>query len=143
MTLTIHPSQAYFLLAGLYIGKFTNIFSDVVITGLVLYIVTPEIFTEDRMTRAKNYLSGWIKWPSQSVPMEQSEKVTEKVLQLENNTVIDFFQLLPEQQKVLLNQHAVLQNLHNLQNLQSYQVPVKLPKIEIVSSPPSQIPKLN
>jgi len=53
MTLTIYPSQAYALLAGLFIGKFTNLFSDVVITGLVLYIVTPEIFTEERLDRAK------------------------------------------------------------------------------------------
>lgn len=59
MALTLHPSQAYALLAGLYIGKFTNIFSDAIITCLVLYIVTPEIFTEDRLVRAKNYFWSW------------------------------------------------------------------------------------
>lgn len=61
MSLTIKPSHAYALISGLYIGKFTNLFSDIVITGLVLYIVTPEIFTEDRLTRAKNYFWSWFR----------------------------------------------------------------------------------
>lgn len=61
MSLTIRPAHAYAMLAGLYIGKFTNIFSDVVITALVLYIVTPEIFTEDRLTRAKNWFWSWFR----------------------------------------------------------------------------------
>jgi len=34
-------------------------FSDVVITGLVLYIVTPEIYTEDRWNRIKSYFGNW------------------------------------------------------------------------------------
>ena len=38
MSLTIRPGHAYALISGLYIGKFTNIFSDVVITVLVLYL---------------------------------------------------------------------------------------------------------
>ena len=56
MSIVIHYTHAYAFIGGLYIGKFTNLFSDVVITGLVLYIVTPEIFTEDRIAKAKNMI---------------------------------------------------------------------------------------
>ena len=80
MALIIHPSQAYALLAGLYIGKFTNIFSDVVITGLVLYIVTPEIFTENRLNRIKNYFWSWFR--PQPVNIELNSR--QKIMLLEN-----------------------------------------------------------
>ena len=58
-SIVIHPSHAYALLGGLYVGKFTNFFSDIVITGLVLYIVTPQIFTADRIDRATKYFWSW------------------------------------------------------------------------------------
>ena len=64
MALTIQASQAYFLLAGLYLGKLTNLPSDILITLLVLYIVSPEIYTEDRMTRIKNYFWSWFRFPA-------------------------------------------------------------------------------
>ena len=67
MPLVISPAHAYAFLGGLFIGKFTNMFSDIVITGLVLYIVTPEIYTEERISRAKNYLWGWFR----SNPVDQ------------------------------------------------------------------------
>ena len=82
MTLTIHPSQAYALLAGLFIGKFTNLFSDVVITGLVLYIVTPEIFTEDRMERAKNYVYGWFKQQPVTIDLDKLTPEQQKIFRL-------------------------------------------------------------
>lgn len=59
MSLTIHWTHAYAFLGGLFIGKFTNMFSDVVITGLVLYIVTPEVYTVERADRVKNYFKRW------------------------------------------------------------------------------------
>ena len=59
MSITLQPGHAYAFLFGLFIGKFTNLFSDVVIAGLVLYTVTPEIYTEERVKRAKNYFYSW------------------------------------------------------------------------------------
>lgn len=84
MSLTIYPSHAYAFLGGMFIGKFTNLFSDVVITGLVLYIVTPEIFTEDRVHQVKNYVYGLF---DRFKPQPQSQnriqnKLTGKTIQL-------------------------------------------------------------
>lgn len=39
---------AYSFLSGLFIGGYTNFFSKLVISGLVLYIVHPENFTLER-----------------------------------------------------------------------------------------------
>ena len=60
MSIIIRPSHAYAFLFGLGVGKFTNLFSDIVISGLVLYIVTPNIYTEERITKVKNYFWSWI-----------------------------------------------------------------------------------
>ena len=105
MSLTIHPSQAYALLAGLYIGKFTNIFSDIIITSLVLYIVTPEIFTEDRFDRVKKYFWSWFR-PQQ--------------IQIKLNNVTN-------DQKLLLLEHKK-PNLFNLSNLPKIEI-LSSPKI--------------
>ena len=114
MALTIHPSHAYALLAGLYVGKFTNFFSDIVITGLVLYIVTPQIFTEDRLERAKNWLWSWF---------NRNEQITIKMSELE----------LTNEQKIKLQlikqQKYIPVTTNNLFDLAS------LPKIEIIPSP--------
>lgn len=40
--------HAYSFLAGIFIGGYTNFFSKIVISGLVLYIVHPNNFTFDR-----------------------------------------------------------------------------------------------
>ena len=61
MSIKIERSHAYIFLGGLYIGNWTNIFSNVVITGLVLYITTPEIFTPDRWNRIKSWAWGYVK----------------------------------------------------------------------------------
>ncbi len=61
MPLVINPAHAYAFLGGLFIGKFTNIFGDVVIAGLMVYIVSPDIYTEERLTRAKNYFWSWVR----------------------------------------------------------------------------------
>ena len=50
----INPSYAYCFLAGLYIGGYTNIFSNMVITGLVTYIVKPDFYTPERIEYIKN-----------------------------------------------------------------------------------------
>ena len=109
MSLTIHPAHAYALLTGLYIGKFTNIFSDVVITALVLYIVTPEIFTEDRLTRSKKWFWSWFR--PQPV----------------NINIKDVIQNLSNQEKVELLEYK--NSASNFFDLSS------LPKIELMSSP--------
>lgn len=111
MTLTIYPSQAYALLAGLFIGKFTNLFSDVVITGLVLYIVTPEIFTEDRLDRAKNYFWSW--FPRSGTHVVKIDELTDS-------------------QKELLVEHIKSNQIETSQPMLNFS---KLPKIEIVTSP--------
>ena len=122
MALTIYPSQAYALLAGLFIGKFTNLFSDAVITGLVLYIVTPEIFTEERLDKCKNYFWSWFKFGEY-----QTIKVSD----------------LTDEQKALLANHIKTENNHKLieqsQTITSSGMSMldfaKLPKIEVVTSP--------
>lgn len=116
MTLTIYPSQAYALLAGLFIGKFTNLFSDVVITGLVLYIVTPEIFTEDRLERGKRYFWSWF------------SPRTDRLDRLENSTKSNEFNLTSEQTKILMENQSMFDFS-------------KLPKIEVLSSPIPQVIK--
>lgn len=80
MALTIQASHAYFLLVGLYLGKLTNLPSDILITLLVLYIVSPEIYTEDRMTRAKNYFWSFFRFPP-SVQNVDQKLIENKMLE--------------------------------------------------------------
>lgn len=54
-------SNAYFLIGGMIIGKFTNLFSDIIIAGMALYIVTPNIFTQSRLENTKDYFLGWMR----------------------------------------------------------------------------------
>ena len=110
MTLTIYPSQAYALLTGLFIGKFTNLFSDVVITGLVLYIVTPEIFTEERLERGKDYFWSWFE--TKAVTIEMS----------------DLASLSTEQKLKLLEGKKITNPFLSM---------VELPEIEVIQSPKS------
>jgi hypothetical protein len=42
------PYKAYCFLFGLFIGGYTNFFSKIVISGLVLYIIHPENFSIER-----------------------------------------------------------------------------------------------
>ena len=44
----MHPYYAYSFLGGLFIGGYTNLFSKLVISGLVIYIVHPENFHPQR-----------------------------------------------------------------------------------------------
>ena len=46
----MNPFYAYFFLAGLCVGGYTNTFSKVVISGLVLYIFHPENFDPRRFS---------------------------------------------------------------------------------------------
>ena len=41
----INANNAYFFLTGLYIGGYSNFFSKIVITGLVVHMVNKSIFT--------------------------------------------------------------------------------------------------
>jgi hypothetical protein len=82
MSLTIYPSHAYFLLTGLYLGKLTNFASDLIITGLVLYIVTPQIFTEDRVVRAKNWCWSWFEKKPVTIDMSQIHLTDEQKIAL-------------------------------------------------------------
>lgn len=133
MALTILPSHAYALLGGLYVGKFTNFFSDIVITALVLYIVTPQIFTEDRLERAKNYFWSWFS-PRQQITIEMSDLSTLK---------------LTEEQKFQLKlweKHAQSKQPPQLTgNMTSplFAAMASLPKIEVVPSPKGNIAIIN
>ena len=80
MSITIDRYHAYAFLAGLYMGGWTNIFSDAVITGLVLYITTPEIFTLDRWDRVKSYMWAWAK-PVQSITGNNNIKMIEQKIE--------------------------------------------------------------
>ncbi len=114
MALVIYPSQAYALLAGLFIGKFTNLFSDMVITGLVLYIVTPEIFTEDRLDRGKKYFWSWFN-PKHLVTMSELSNLTDK-----------------QKIKLLLDKQIIPNTIDPFLFMKP------LPKIEVMSSPQYQ-----
>jgi len=45
-----NPFYAYSFLIGLYTGSYTNLFSKVIISGLVLYMVHPDYFNPQRFT---------------------------------------------------------------------------------------------
>ena len=108
MSIIIQPLHAYAFLAGLYIGKFTNFFSDFVITGLILYIVTPQIYTQDRFERAKRWCWSWFEKKPVAIEMSQ----------------LNFTE---DQKTKLLEQ--------NLSNYDFQSIYAKLPKIEVVNSP--------
>jgi len=61
MSIMIERSHAYIFLGGLYVGNWTNLFSNVVITALVLYITDPVIFTNERWDKVKSYVWNYIK----------------------------------------------------------------------------------
>ena len=75
-SITIHYSNAYAFLVGLFLGNLTNFVSDLMIGGLLLYIVNPEIFTIDRVNSCKDYVWAWIKPPGySSVPTIEQHPV--------------------------------------------------------------------
>ncbi len=45
----------YFLL-GLFIGRFTNLFSNIIIGGIVLYFEKPDFYTRENMIFLKEVL---------------------------------------------------------------------------------------
>jgi len=108
MSVTIYPSHAYAFLSGLFLGKLTNFASDIVITGLVLYIVTPEIFTHDRMDYVKKWCYSWFE---------------KKTLCIENGIELSQLNLTEEQQKKL---ETINKKNYPILN-------VNLPKIELLS----------
>lgn len=57
----IDPSYAYIFISGLYIGSHTNFFSNIVIIGLVTYIVKPHIFTRENFDYVKDNIVNIIK----------------------------------------------------------------------------------
>jgi hypothetical protein len=120
MPITIHPGHAYAFITGLVLGKFTNLVSDLVITGLVLYIVTPEIFTEDRISRTKNWFWSWF----------QSKPVKVEMVNLSNLDLNS----LTEEQKIhlkLFEQEKIKELVNNSSRFNFS----ALPKIEVIPSP--------
>jgi hypothetical protein len=41
----MEKNVVYGFIGGLYIGRFTNFFSNIIITGLALYFYKPDIYT--------------------------------------------------------------------------------------------------
>ena len=78
--------KAYFFLVGLYIGGYSNFFSKLVISGLVLYIVHPRNFNIDRFEplyhriteRTYPYISRFYRI-KEDEKEETEEKTEEKV----------------------------------------------------------------
>lgn len=54
--MTLSSSHAYTFLVGLYVGRYTNIFSNLVITGLITYIIHPELYTADKLETCRNFV---------------------------------------------------------------------------------------
>ena len=121
MSLTIQPSHAYFLLGGLYLGKLTNLASDIIITGLVLYIVTPHIFTDDRIERVKNWCWSWFERKPTTIDLSRID------LSQIDLTKLDLSQLSDEQKikLKLLEPSPTTKNFFDFSSL---------PKIEILNS---------
>ena len=90
MSLTIHYSNAYSFLGGLFVGKFTNIWSDVVIGGLILYIVNPEIYTQNRWERLKSYVWNWVSPKKANPDNTETEKTETPTLSIEMSKFINF-----------------------------------------------------
>ena len=61
--MSVNSTHAYIFLAGLYIGGYTNTFSNLVITGLITYIIHPNLYTKEKLEIVKkivyNKLSPW------------------------------------------------------------------------------------
>ena len=108
-SITINPSHAYVLIGGMVIGKFANLFSGVVIAGLVLYIVTPKIYTIDRIERTKNYLWSFIS-PTQ-------------------NLINNYQTMTNGQQMLLLNQHQYNQQMGILPDDMKIEIVNKSPEV--------------
>ena len=53
------PYYAYTFLTGLYIGGYTNLFSKMVISGLVLYIIHPDNFNPKRFRPLYNQVYNY------------------------------------------------------------------------------------
>lgn len=51
----------YGFIAGLYAGRFTNLFSNTIITGLVLYFYEPDFYTHSNFVYVKENLLNLLK----------------------------------------------------------------------------------
>lgn len=68
---------AYSFLTGIFIGGYTNLFSKVVISGLVLYIIHPDNFNPRRFTPLYNsiydkthpYISQIYSFSNSTIPL--------------------------------------------------------------------------
>lgn len=123
MSVTIHYSHGYAFLWGLYMGKLTNLPSDIIITGLVLYIVTPEIFTHNRWERMKKHTLNWFGHKFGISEVETPLKITNNTTNMITNN--NEFQKPNISTKVELSENV------------TRSVPkLSLPKIEVISTPP-------
>lgn len=74
--------KAYFFLGGLYIGGYSNFFSKLIISGLVLYIVHPRNFNIDRFEplyhriteRTYPYISRFYRIKEETKEIEEKEQ---------------------------------------------------------------------
>lgn len=85
MGVVLEKSHAYVFIGGMCVGSFSNVFSNIVISGLLLYIVTPEIFTEKRIERIKNYTWNWVS-PSNDEKTENDENKKNKEVEKPTNS---------------------------------------------------------
>lgn len=80
----MHPYYAYSFLGGLFIGGYTNLFSKLVISGLVIYIVHPENFHPQRFT------------PLYDSVYEKLQPYVSKIYTLNNMTSVSSPSISPE-----------------------------------------------
>ncbi len=52
----MESSYAYTFLLGLYMGGYTNFFSNLIITGVILRVTNPELFTANKLIYVKQKL---------------------------------------------------------------------------------------
>lgn len=53
----MEKNGVYGFLAGLYVGRFTGWVSNFVITGITLYVYSPELFTSNNIEYIRNNIT--------------------------------------------------------------------------------------
>ena len=104
------PVNAYYFLTGLFIGGYSNFFSKIVISGLILYIVHPNHFNVDRFQplyqriteRTYPYISRIYRLRETTEEEKEQEKQEEKVTIIDS-PVSDTKSFLPPLRSLKLN----------------------------------------
>ena len=105
------PTNAYYFLTGLFIGGYSNFFSKIVISGLILYIVHPNHFNVDRFQplyqriteRTYPYISRIYRLRNNNNENEEEQHKKEEKVTIIDSPVSDTKSFLPPLRSLKLN----------------------------------------